>query len=60
MFGGRAAEEIVIGEITTGAESDLKESTSLARRMVGLWGMSEEVGSLYLGTASRMSSLVGN
>jgi len=33
MFGGRAAEEIVIGEITTGAESDLKESTSLARRM---------------------------
>jgi cell division protease FtsH len=53
MFGGRAAEEIVIGEITTGAESDLKESTSLARRMVGLWGMSEEVGSLYLGTGEQ-------
>ncbi|MGI8856998.1 MAG: ATP-dependent zinc metalloprotease FtsH [Thermomicrobiales bacterium] len=53
MFGGRAAEEIVIGEITTGAESDIKESTSLARRMVGLWGMSEEVGSLYLGTGEQ-------
>ena len=53
MFGGRAAEEIVIGEITTGAESDLKEATSLARRMVGLWGMSEEVGSLYLGTGEQ-------
>ncbi len=53
MFGGRAAEEIVIGEITTGAESDLKEATSLARRMVGLWGMSEEVGALYLGTGEQ-------
>ena len=53
MFGGRAAEETVIGEITTGAESDLKEATSLARRMVGLWGMSEEVGSLYLGTGEQ-------
>jgi cell division protease FtsH len=53
MFGGRAAEEIVIDEITTGAESDLKEATSLARRMVGLWGMSEEVGSLYLGTGEQ-------
>jgi cell division protease FtsH len=53
MFGGRAAEEIIFDEITTGAESDLKESTSLARRMVGLWGMSEEVGSLYLGTGEQ-------
>ena len=53
MFGGRAAEELVFDEITTGAESDLKEATSLARRMVGLWGMSEEVGSLYLGTGEQ-------
>ena len=36
--------------MTTGAESDLKQATSLARRMVGLWGMSEEVGPVYLGT----------
>ncbi len=53
MFGGRAAEELTFNEITTGAESDLKEATSLARRMVGLWGMSEEVGSLYLGTGEQ-------
>jgi cell division protease FtsH len=50
MMGGRTAEEIVFNEITTGAQNDLKEATSLARRMVGLWGMSPEVGSIYLGT----------
>ena len=44
MLGGRAAEELVFGEPTTGAESDLKEATALARRMVGLWGMSDELG----------------
>jgi cell division protease FtsH len=47
---GRAAEIIRLGEITTGAENDLKQATSLARRMVGLWGMSDEVGPVYLGT----------
>jgi cell division protease FtsH len=50
MLGGRAAEMVVYNEITTGAENDLKQATSLARRMVGLWGMSEDVGPLYLGT----------
>jgi cell division protease FtsH len=50
MMGGRTAEEIVFNEITTGAQNDLKESTALARRMVGLWGMSPEVGTIYLGT----------
>ncbi|HEX7102640.1 MAG TPA: ATP-dependent zinc metalloprotease FtsH [Nitrolancea sp.] len=50
MMGGRTAEEIVYNEITTGAQNDLKESTALARRMVGLWGMSPEVGTIYLGT----------
>jgi cell division protease FtsH len=39
MMGGRTAEEIAIGEITTGAESDLVEATRLARRMVTRWGM---------------------
>jgi cell division protease FtsH len=43
-LGGRAAEELVFGQPTTGAESDLKAATDLARRMVGLWGMSEELG----------------
>ena len=39
MLGGRSAEEIVFGEITTGAESDLLEATRIARRMVARWGM---------------------
>jgi len=50
MLGGRAAEMVVFGEITTGAENDLKQATGLARRMVGIWGMSEDVGPIYLGT----------
>jgi cell division protease FtsH len=43
-LGGRAAEEIVYGEVTTGAESDLDQATRLARQMVGRWGMSAAVG----------------
>ena len=39
MMGGRAAEELAIGEITTGAENDLKEATRLARKMVTRWAM---------------------
>ncbi|MGH7815422.1 MAG: ATP-dependent zinc metalloprotease FtsH [Candidatus Binataceae bacterium] len=39
LLGGRTAEEIVFGEITTGAENDLLEATRLARRMVTRWGM---------------------
>jgi cell division protease FtsH len=49
MLGGRAAEEVVFGQPTTGAESDLKQATSLARRMVGLWGMSDELGPISYG-----------
>jgi len=41
MLGGRTAEEIALGEITTGAENDLIEATQLARRMVTRWGMGE-------------------
>ncbi len=43
-LGGRAAEQIIYGTITTGAENDLKQVTSLARAMVTRWGMSPEVG----------------
>jgi cell division protease FtsH len=43
-LGGRAAEEIVYGDITTGAESDLEQVTAIARRMVGRWGMSDAIG----------------
>jgi cell division protease FtsH len=39
MLGGRAAEETVIGDVTTGAENDLIQATRLARRMVSRWGM---------------------
>ncbi|WP_320668648.1 ATP-dependent zinc metalloprotease FtsH [Patulibacter defluvii] len=46
MLGGRASEQLVLGEITTGAESDLEQATALARQMVGRWGMSREVGLL--------------
>jgi len=41
MLGGRTAEEIVLGDITTGAENDLIEATQMARRMVTRWGMGE-------------------
>jgi cell division protease FtsH len=44
MLGGRAAEQLVFGEITNGAASDLKAVTSLARKMVCQWGMSEKLG----------------
>jgi cell division protease FtsH len=43
-LGGRTAEEIVYGKITTGAESDLEQLTQIARQMVGRWGMSEKLG----------------
>ena len=43
-LGGRVAEEIVLGEISTGAESDIEQLTGLARQMVGRWGMSDALG----------------
>jgi cell division protease FtsH len=43
-LGGRVAEELVYGTITTGAESDIQQLTQIARQMVGRWGMSEAVG----------------
>jgi cell division protease FtsH len=48
MLGGRAAEEIVYGTKTTGAESDIEQATNLARRMVTRWGMSERLGLVQL------------
>jgi cell division protease FtsH len=47
-LGGRAAEEVVFGEITTGAESDLQQLTQIARQMVGRWGMSDKLGPVTL------------
>ncbi|MGI9081196.1 MAG: ATP-dependent zinc metalloprotease FtsH, partial [Thermoleophilaceae bacterium] len=42
--GGRVAEELVFGDVTTGAESDIQQVTQIARGMVARWGMSEEIG----------------
>lgn len=49
MLGGRAAEELAFGEPSTGAENDLKQATNLAQRMVGTWGMSDELGPVFYG-----------
>jgi cell division protease FtsH len=43
-LGGRAAEEVVFGETSTGAESDIQQLTEIARQMVGRWGMSSAIG----------------
>jgi cell division protease FtsH len=48
-LGGRAAEKVVYGEITTGAESDIQNLTQIARGMVGRWGMSDAVGPIAVG-----------
>jgi cell division protease FtsH len=48
MLGGRAAEEVVYGTKTTGAESDIEQATDLARQMVTRWGMSEKLGLVQL------------
>ena len=45
-MGGRAAEEVVFGEITTGAGNDIQQATRLARKMVCEWGMSDSIGPL--------------
>src|SRR6185295_7604963 len=43
-MGGRAAEELVFGQFTTGASNDLKQATEIARRMVCSYGMSDKIG----------------
>jgi cell division protease FtsH len=49
MLGGRAAEEVVFNEITTGAENDLQHATTVARQMICLYGMGESVGLAHCG-----------
>ena len=49
LLGGRAAEKIVLGELTTGAGDDIKRATELVRKMVCEWGMSEKLGPLTFG-----------
>jgi cell division protease FtsH len=47
-LGGRAAEQVVYGDVTTGAESDIRQLTMIARSMVTRWGMSDLVGPVFL------------
>jgi cell division protease FtsH len=49
IMGGRAAEEIVFGDVTSGAENDIQQATQMARRMVTQWGMSDKVGTVTMG-----------
>jgi cell division protease FtsH len=49
LLAGRAAEEIAIGEISTGAQNDLQRCTDIARSMVTEWGMSDDLGAVHYG-----------
>src|SRR5204863_2753853 len=48
-MGGRVAEEIVFGDVTSGARGDIKQATGMARKMVCEWGMSEKMGMVEYG-----------
>jgi cell division protease FtsH len=49
IMGGRVAEELVFGDITSGAENDIQKATQMARRMVTQWGMSDKLGNVAMG-----------
>jgi cell division protease FtsH len=49
IMGGRAAEAVVFGDVTSGAENDIQRATQMARRMVTQWGMSERLGTVQMG-----------
>jgi hypothetical protein len=58
-LGGRVAEEIVFGTVTTGAESDIDQVTTIARQMVGRWGMSDAIGFVRVLSADGRASALG-
>jgi len=53
LLGGRTAEEIALGEISTGAQNDLQRATDIARSMVTEWGMSDALGAIHFEAAKR-------
>jgi cell division protease FtsH len=59
LMGGRAAEEIMVGSISTGASNDLKQATEIARMMVTEYGMSDSIGPVSLAERSRSPFLAG-
>ena len=52
LLGGRAAEQLMLGDISTGASNDIQRATSLARKMVGTYGMSEKLGTVAFDAGS--------
>ena len=54
MLAGRAAEEIVIQDISTGASNDIQRASKIARKMVTEWGMSDTLGNMYLGASEEV------
>ncbi|MCI7000479.1 MAG: ATP-dependent zinc metalloprotease FtsH [Clostridiales bacterium] len=52
LLGGRAAEELMLGDISTGASNDLQRATAIARKMVGTYGMSKRLGHVSFNTGS--------
>ncbi len=53
MLGGRVAEELVFGDVTTGASNDIERATTTARRMVCEWGMNDAVGTITIGESGQ-------
>ena len=58
LFGGRIAEEVFMGQMTTGASNDFERATEMARRMVTQWGMSDSLGPMVYGENEGESFLV--
>jgi cell division protease FtsH len=57
MFGGRIAEHVFFNEISSGASSDIKQATEIARNMVRDWGMGDNVGMVYYGDDSNRGGM---
>ena len=59
LLGGRASEELMFGDISTGAHNDLAKATEIARSMVKEYGMSDKVGQVYFARQKRPRFLIG-
>ncbi len=59
LLGGRVAEEIVLGEVSTGAHNDFQKVTSIARAMVTEYGMSDKIGAIQFSSSSGGNPFLG-